>query len=194
MAGSDGKGQRPGAQDGPPTIEAAPLRPLSLLNEVAIDELGAQERRADALDSKAGVLLGFAGVLVGLSVDKLQGGLGYVATGAAAMAGLLASAAFIPRSYPTLALRRLRDSYLTAQEEFTRLRLLDTRIGMYQRNQPRLAWKAQLVRASTVVLGAAVLLTVVASIVQVDGKEVGGERKQGTTTSTSTSSTTSTTV
>jgi hypothetical protein len=66
---------------------------------------------------------------------------------------------------------------------------------MYQRNQPRLAWKAQLVRASTLVLGAAVLLAVVASIVQVDGKEVGGERKQGTTsTTTSTSSTTSTTV
>ena len=87
-----------------------------------------------------------------------------VATGTAALAGLLAAGAFIPRSYPTLALRHLRGRYLTSEQEFTRLRLLDTRIGMYERNQPRLAVKAWLVRASTVVLGLAVLLTVVASI------------------------------
>ena len=72
MASPDGEGQRRGAENRPPTIGAVPLPSLSLLNEAAIDELGAQERRADALDSKAGVLLGFAGVLVGLSVDKLR--------------------------------------------------------------------------------------------------------------------------
>jgi hypothetical protein len=175
------------AKDRPPTIGGVPLPSLSLLNEAAVDELGAQERRADALDSKAGVLLGFAGVLVGLSVDKLPG-VGHIATGAAALAGLLAAAAFIPRLYPTLALRHLRNSYLTSEEEFTRLRLLDTRIGMYERNQPRLARKANLVRGSTVVLGLAVLLAVVASIVQVDGKEVPDER--GSVTSTSSTSST----
>jgi hypothetical protein len=94
MASSDRKGHRPEAQDGPPTIEAVPLPSLSLLNEAATDELGAQERRADALDAKAGVLLGFAGLLVSLSVDKLGGVLGHVATGIAALAGLLAAAAF----------------------------------------------------------------------------------------------------
>jgi hypothetical protein len=164
-----------------------PLPSLSLLNEAATDELGAQERRADALDAKAGVLLGFAGVLVGLSVDKLQGVLGQVATGVAVLAGLLAAAAFIPRAYPTLALRHLRDRYLTSEEEFTRLRLLDTRIAMYNSTQPRLHRKAQLVKASTIGLSLAVLLTLVASIVQENGKGVGDERKQSTTTTTTTS-------
>ena len=166
MASSDGEGQRPGAEDTAPTIGPVRLPSLSLLNEAATDELGAQERRADALDSKAGVLLGFAGVLVALSLDKLHGTFGHVASGIAALAGLLAAAAFIPRAYPTLALRHLRDRYLTSEEEFTRLRLLDTRIAMYKRNQPRLNRKAQLVKASTMALGLAVLLTLVASIVK----------------------------
>ena len=131
------------------------------------------------------MLLGFAGVLVGLSLDKLHGVLGHVATGVAAVAGVLAAAAFIPRAYPTLALRHLRDHYLTSEQEFTRLHLLDTRIAMYERNQPRLNRKAQFVRWSTVGLSLAVLLSLVASIVQVDGKEVGGERKPGSITSTS---------
>ena len=165
-----------------------PLPSLSLLNEAATDELGAQERRADALDAKAGVLLGFAGVLVGLSVDKLQGVLGQVATGVAVLAGLLAAAAFIPRAYPTLALRHLRDRYLTSEEDFTRLRLLDTRIAMYNSTQSRLNRKAQLVKASTVGLSLAVLLTLVASIVQ--GKGVADERKQSTTTTTPSASST----
>jgi hypothetical protein len=121
----------------PPTISAVPALPsLSVLNEEAGAEIAAQERRADALDSKAGVVLGFAGVLVGLSIDKLDGGWGHVATGVAGVAALVA-AAVVPRSYPTLALRHLRERYLMAEEEFTRRRLLDTRIAMYERSQQR---------------------------------------------------------
>jgi hypothetical protein len=185
LASSDGKGERPGPEEGSPTIGGVPLPSLSLLNEAATDELGAQERRADALDGKAGVLLGFAGVLVGLSLDKLHGVLAHVATGVAAVAGVLAAAAFIPRAYPTLALRHLRDRYLTSEQEFTRLRLLDTRIAMYERNQPRLNRKAQFVRWSTVGLSLAVLLTLVAYILNVNGKEAGSERKPSSITSSS---------
>jgi hypothetical protein len=141
------------------------LPSLPVLNEEAAAEIAAQERRADALDSKGGVLLGFSGVLVGLSIDKLQGVLGHVATGVAGLTAMVAAGAIVPRSYPTLSLRRLRDRYLTSEEEFTRLRVLDTRIAMYDRTQRTLAVKALLVRLAAVGLAAAIVLTVVASIV-----------------------------
>jgi hypothetical protein len=99
--------------------------------------------------SKGGVLLGFAGVLVGLSIDKLPGVLGQVATGVAGVTAMVA-AAIVPRSYQTLSLRRLRDRYLTSEEEFTRLRVLDMRIAMYDRTQQPLAVKALLVRLAAV--------------------------------------------
>ena len=118
------------------TIGAVSAWPsLSILAEEARAEIAAQERRAEALDSKAGVLLGFAGVLVGLTVDKLHGVLGHIATAVAGVAAVLAAAAVVPRSYPTLSLRRLRERYLMAEEEFTRQRLLDTRIAHELRNE-----------------------------------------------------------
>ena len=56
------------------TILVMPGLPsLSLLSDEVASELTAQERRGDALDTKAGVLLGFAGVLVGLTVGQLHG-------------------------------------------------------------------------------------------------------------------------
>lgn len=138
------------------------LPSLRLLGDEAAAELASQERRADSLDSKAGVLLGFAGLLVTLSVSSLHGVLAHVGAGFAGAAALFAGTAFVPRSYPTLALRRLRDSYITAEDEFTRLRLLDTRIAMYERTQKLLTLKAALITGATGSLGIAVILTVIA--------------------------------
>jgi hypothetical protein len=138
------------------------LPSLALLAEEAAAELAAQERRGDSLDSKAGIMLGFSGVLVALSVSSLSGTLADIGASVAATAAVSAGVAFLPRSYPTLALRRLRDSYLTADEEFTRLRLLDTRIAMYQQTEKLLAIKALLVTVAACTLGAAVVLTVLA--------------------------------
>jgi hypothetical protein len=148
------------------TILAIPGTPsLSLLSDEVASELAAQERRGDALDSKAGVMLGIAGVLVGLTVDKLHGFVAHSGTVLAGIAGLLAAVAFIPRSYPTLALRRLREGYLTADAEFTRRRVMDTRIAMYERTQGLLRVKALLVTAAAAALCAAVIVTVIGSIV-----------------------------
>jgi hypothetical protein len=138
------------------------LPSLELLAETVESELAAQERRGDALDSKAGVLLGFAGVLVGLTVSNLDGTLATIGAACAGGAAVLAGLAFIPRSFPTLKLRPLRRRYLTADEEFTRLRLLDTRIAMQQETLRHLRVKAYLVTAASVALGAAVVLTVLA--------------------------------
>jgi hypothetical protein len=106
------------------------LLSLDLLCETAAEELGALERRADALDSKAGVLLGFSGVLVALSAGKLEGWFAHSSATVAGVAALFAGVAFVPREFPLIALLPLRDKYLTSEVEFTRLRLLDTRIAM----------------------------------------------------------------
>lgn len=141
---------------GPPSLE--------LLAETTAAEVAAQERRGDALDTKAGVLLGFAGVLVGLSVANLHGWWAHSGGIVAGLAAFFAGWAVLPRSYPTLGLRRLRDRYLSAEEGFTRQRLLDTRIAMYDETRKILRVKARLVSAATIGLGAAVILTVIAGI------------------------------
>jgi hypothetical protein len=141
------------------------LPSLSLLSDEVASELTAQERRGDALDTKAGVLLGFAGVLVGLTVGRLHGFVTHFGTVLAGVAALLSAVAFVPRSYPTLALRRLRETYLTADAEFTRRRVMDTRIAMYERTQGLLAVKARLVTAAAATLCVAVIVTVIGSIV-----------------------------
>lgn len=147
------------------------LPSLSLLSEEVSAELAAHERRADALDSKAGVLLGFSGVIVALTATNLGGGLALAGTWAAGAAALLAGVAFLPRRFPTIALRNLRDKHLMAAEEFTRLRLLDTRILMYQQIQGTLKIKGWLVAIAAGALGVAVVLTVLASTVDAGGNQ-----------------------
>jgi hypothetical protein len=137
---------------------------LPVLAEVTVRELETQERRSDALDSKAGVVVGFAGVLVPLSLANLHGNLAHVGAGFAGLAALLASGGFVPRNTPALALRQLRETYITAEETFTRLRILDTQIAMYDRSNLRLALKARLIIGSVLALAVAVILTVIAGI------------------------------
>lgn len=76
---------------------------------------------AESLDSKAGVVLGFAGVLVGLGATAqstvseqvaFQVGLGF-----AVLAALLAALSFLPRRYPVLEVARLRENNLMASIE-----------------------------------------------------------------------------
>ncbi|MBV9660128.1 MAG: hypothetical protein JO337_03115 [Acidimicrobiales bacterium] len=89
---------------------------------------------AESLDTKAGVVLGFAGVLVGLGATAqtdissevtFEVGLGF-----AVLAAVLAALSFLPRRYPVLQVARLRENNLTAREEETKLELLDTEIAM----------------------------------------------------------------
>ena len=145
-----------------PKLPSMPSLPV--LAEVTARELETQERRSDALDAKAGVVLGFAGVLVPLSLANLHGNLAHVGAGFAGLAALLASGGFVPRNTPALALRQLRDSYITSEETFTRLRVLDTQIAMHDRTNDRLALKALLITASVLALAVAVILTVIAGI------------------------------
>lgn len=140
------------------------LPSLDLLEDESIRQLELQERRSDALDTKAGVVIGFAGVLVALSIANLHSNTAHVGTGFAALAALLASAGFFPRLSPALNIQHLRQRYLTADLNFTRVRVLDTRVNMYERANRRLRVKVLLVSGSVASLAVAVTVTVVAGI------------------------------
>ncbi|MBA3430634.1 MAG: hypothetical protein H0U16_04025 [Actinobacteria bacterium] len=73
---------------------------------------------------------GFAGVLVAIA-DGLEP-LAIAGRVAAVGAALLSLWAFLPREYPVLDTRKLRDRYLRADPGFTRPHLLDTQIRMEQ--------------------------------------------------------------
>lgn len=164
--GAVGDRRAPEPSDRGSSLSTVPGLPsLEILAQTVEAELAVQERRGDALDSKAGVLLGFAGVLVGLTVSNLSGTVATIGACLAGLAAVLAGLAFIPRSFPTLKLRPLRRRYLTADPDFTRLRLLDTRIAMHQETLGHLRIKAYLVTAASMALGAGVVLTVVAGTI-----------------------------
>jgi hypothetical protein len=140
------------------------LPSLSLLGDEVKGELEAQERRFDALDSKAGIVVGFAGVLVPLSLANLHGVLAHVDAGVAGVAALLSALAFLPRRTPALDVGELRLHYLTSDEDFTKLRILDTRVSIYEKTAATIGRKAEFVTSAVVALGLAVILTVVAVI------------------------------
>lgn len=130
---------------------------------------------AESLDAKAGFVLGFAGVLVGLGAtaqlpisDKVvfQAGLAV-----AVAAAVLAASAFLPRGYPVLEVERLRQSNLTAPKDETRLELLDTQIVMVKKAATLVRQKGWRVRAAVGCLAVAAAL-IVAGILTATGGQL----------------------
>ena len=117
-----------------------------------------QQKRNEALDAKAGTLLGFSGVLIGLAVGRshsLWSLSGVIADGFAAVAAGIVHLAF---GYPEIGnLPRLRLRYPDPPEQ-TRLTLVDTKIALYEPREKVLRAKARLVNASAVLLMLAVAL------------------------------------
>ena len=117
----------------------------------------------DGLDNKAGIVLGFSGVLVAIAegLEPLASA-GRVAAGAS---GLLSMWAFLPRNYPVVDTRKLRDRYLRADPSFTKLHLLDTQIKMEQDASKLLHVKALRLKFAVSLLALAVLLVAAGMLV-----------------------------
>lgn len=100
------------------------LPSLDLLLELVQREREKQLAHLDALDSKAGIVLGFSGLLITLAPDVP---VGFQLVGVTAGTGSigLALAAFWPRRFPVLEPSALR-RYLRADDSFTRLTVHDT--------------------------------------------------------------------
>lgn len=143
---------------------AEPMPSLELVSDEVRAERDAQIRHADAVDAKAGIILGFSGAVAALTARDLGGARapGLVAAVLAALACLLV---LIPRRFPTWELQDLR-KYLRADREFTTLRTVDTGILMVQQLKAVVARKALALRAAVMLLGAAVALTAGGTLVE----------------------------
>jgi hypothetical protein len=82
----------------------------------------------DGLDSKAGVVLGFAGALIALTPGANNPWLD-VGRAFGAIAAAVSLGAFWPRAYFLIDIRQLRDRYLGADPAFAKLKILDAQIA-----------------------------------------------------------------
>lgn len=123
----------------------------------AVERLLEQQRsHFESLDTKAGVAVGFAGVITAIGRDA--GPLpAKVGVGLAVVAAILAMLSFRPRHHPIFDPLPLRQ-YLGADEGLTQLKLLDSEIEMAQRVPRLIKNKARLLQASLAVLVVSVVL------------------------------------
>ena len=154
-------------------VDNQELPSLDIVLEQVASERQTMNTHAESLDAKAGVVLGFAGVLVGLGATA-QSGVSHqwtfqVGLVFAVCAAVLAAWAFLPRRYPILEVERLRQSNLTAPESETRLELLDTQIVMVKEAASLVSQKGWRVRAAVACLAIAAGLVVAGTLSVVGG-------------------------
>jgi hypothetical protein len=134
----------------PPSRSQPRLPSLDLLLQIVMQERDKQLAHFDALDTKAGVLLAFDGVLIivarGIRLAFLLPGI-VIASASA----LFALAAFWPRSLPALNPATMR-KYLTYETEDTRLMLHDTAGEMVSRGVWLLRIKARNLKLALILL------------------------------------------
>lgn len=133
---------------------AGGLQPAS---EAALHSLELLEGRVDGLDTKAGVALAAAGLLVSLAA-KEGGILHLAAISFAGATAFLAALSILPRAYPVLYPQRLR-SYVTWTKDEAQLKILDTRIAAYNSASKSIQVKGRLLQATVGALFLAVLFT-----------------------------------
>ena len=135
---------------GPPPVPGPRLPSLDLLLQIAMTERDKQLAHFDALDTKAGVLLAFDGVLISL-MRGIRLAFVLSAVSLVAASALFALAAFWPRNYPLLHPPDLR-KYLTHEVEQTQLTLHDTIGEMITRSSRLLQTKARNLKLALVLL------------------------------------------
>lgn len=133
---------------------------LEVVLEEVRGERAAQLEHFDSIDTKAGIVLGFAGALVALGSRQTYV-LVDLGRGVGVLSGFLSLWTFWPRRYWSTDLRPFRNKYLAAEPEFTRLRLLDTQVDMAERMAGILQDKAMRLKLAMVALAVAVLLTAI---------------------------------
>ena len=94
--------------------EEQQLPSLAIVLAQVVAERETMNAHAESLDGKAGVVLGFAGVLVGLGATAqitISGTVIFeIGLAVAVVAAILAAWAFLPRRYPVLEVERLRQA------------------------------------------------------------------------------------
>lgn len=142
-------------------------------------EQDSHERRASQVDTKAGLILAAAGVVVAFRAAQPTL-LGVLAQVAAAVAGGLAILAFLPRVAGTVSPLALRKRYIHQPEHVTKLVVLDTRLSVHADDEQQLKTKAKQLRRAVLALGMAVALAVLGSILSYAGTGGGSDHQPGT--------------
>lgn len=147
------------------SIEPTRLPSLDVVEAALAREEDSYRQRAQSIDTRLGLLLGAAGVLVAFvggrsSIAGLVGQVVALAAGGAAVLGLW------PRVDKGIAPRKLRDRYLAADPTLTRMRLLNTRLELHEKDEVGLMTKARRLRAAALLLLSAATTIVVGSIVE----------------------------
>jgi hypothetical protein len=146
-------------------IDPSRVPSIHLVEAVLNREEQSYRFRAAGIDNKAGLLLGAAGVLVALvgsrpSVAGLIGQIFAAGSGGAAVLTLW------PRVDKGIGPREVRDRYLTSDPTLTRMILLNTRLGLHDRDEKRLITKAKRLRLAAVLLMTATVAIVAGGIVR----------------------------
>jgi len=141
-------------------VDERSVRSLDVLLDQARLERAHQLQHFDALDGKAGILLGFAGALIALAPSGLRVALDG-GRAAAVVAGYFALRTFWPRSIPITNLLVLRQGHTASDEAFRKLALVDNQIDIVRRSRVILRDKAWRLKASMASLGIASVLTAV---------------------------------
>lgn len=138
------------------------LPSLEILYEEALRLEEILERRSEAIDSRAGFVLGFAGVVASVALGR-----GDTAARCAALpavvAALLALGTLIPRSLSSVAVVR---SLLIEDPVTTRLELFETRIVLISQTRRVVDRKSERLRRATLMLALSVVTVGVVVIVK----------------------------
>lgn len=128
---------------------------LDVVEDAVRREFGAQERRADAADTRAGFLLAFCGLVVSLGANDGWPPLALLARVLAATGGLVALSALASERQPPVGDIALPYSLLKTKPDLARLTLLGRAVDLHHLVGERLAAKeARLRRASRLVVAA----------------------------------------
>jgi hypothetical protein len=149
-----------------------PLPSLEVISDQVASERKTMDSHAESLDAKAGVVLGFAGVLVGLGATAqalVSSGLVFqIGLGFAVGAALTAALAFLPRRVPVLEVLPMR-RLLTTTEETTKLTLLDAQIKMVLQTATLVKHKGRRVKVAVALLAIAAGLVVAGTLITTGG-------------------------
>ncbi|MGH3844699.1 MAG: hypothetical protein ACRDR6_13090 [Pseudonocardiaceae bacterium] len=142
--------------------EAVPEPNRETLNIVRAEldiEREAQDQRSASADTRAGLIVGFSGVMASIAVNS-KSLLTLPGLGLAVVAAVLATTVLWPRLQSTVSPRALRNRYLAGPPDVIKLSVLDKRILDYEENQEQIKIKiARLKRAIAVfVVAVAALL------------------------------------
>jgi hypothetical protein len=139
------------------TVQSVEISTLDIVTGEVANERKAQLAHFEALDTKAGIVLGFAGALAALAPVHLNA---FVDIGrvVAVISALMAMSAFWPRRFPVANVRELRDNYLKAESGFVQRRLLAAHIEMVEQARTLLARKGKLLQGTIGALAVAASL------------------------------------